>query len=895
MALFCEKKDLATESDVEQKFIYPFLTSNPPLGLGLSDFDIQTKKQLRRVEIGKGGQKKYYFPDYLILFRGIPVMVVEAKKPGEDLVDGYAEARLYAAEVNAQFPHNINACQYIIVSNGHETWAGYSDQAVPENKLIFDDFYDESAKLSVLIEFCKGDKLKILADKPYLYARGSAKFYTPVSQIGGKRAQDEEMVENSYGRTLVFENRKIFDPETEQDRINIVDNAYIKSAKREQHIEPIYKEIRKFELPIQSEATAIATDSPDELTAVIDKRINEKNEAYSLMLIIGNVGSGKTTFIRYFKRQYLEQQHSDLAQRCEWIFLNMNMAPVNRQEVYGWLRTAVISQIKVNNSDIDFDEYNTIEKLFASEIKRFNSGMGKILGIDSAEYRTELFKILKENIVDEDKYLNALLNYLKAFKSKVPIIVLDNCDKRNRDEQLLMFQVAQWMRTQYKSIVILPMRDSTYDLYRHEPPLDTVVKDLVFRIDPPDLLKVLQARLDYICRLQGSEQTQYSAGNVTITIKREEQIEYFKCIMMAIRQNRYAMDIFYRLSNRNTRNGIQLFEDFCKSGHIDASEFFKIRILDNDYQVPTYMFMNALLRKNRKYFNGEKSNFVNLFGSEYTDDFPDPFVRIDILRWLKSKDQINGPNGVKGLFKASTVVKELQVVGHDSKVVMRELQYLSKRGLVASESKSDVIEIDDLVTITITGSFHLNLLTNMNYLAACAEDILYKNIDIMMRISHRLSDGSYLSKLSIVLTVEDMVTYLCQYRKEFSSNPSAYLNEKDYMDLYDPNQISDLISDWISKDLSLRQKYEALKKYTIGLQKHYTVISTNKTSLICIPEDDSNVKCFMSTLETKYCLPQKILETIAIGDLLLCEVIGYNNYHESFELKFIEKIEYTKK
>lgn len=109
---------------------------------------------------------------------------------------------------------------------------------------------------------------------------------------------------------------------------------------------------------------------------------------------------------------------------------------------------------------------------------------------------------------------------------------------------------------------------------------------------------------------------------------------------MAIRQNRYAADIFYRLSNRNTRDGIQLFEDFCKSGHVDAGEFFIIRTLDENYEVPTTLFMNALLRKNRKYLNGEKSNFVNLFGSHHTDDFPDPFVRVDILRWLKSMNQV---------------------------------------------------------------------------------------------------------------------------------------------------------------------------------------------------------------------------------------------------------------
>lgn len=111
MALYCDYSSLLTESDVEQKFIYPFLTSASPLGLGLDNSQILTKSVLRQVKIGKGQKQKYYYPDYLISIRGIPVLVLEAKKPCEPLEDAYAEARLYAEEVNAKFPHKINTCQ----------------------------------------------------------------------------------------------------------------------------------------------------------------------------------------------------------------------------------------------------------------------------------------------------------------------------------------------------------------------------------------------------------------------------------------------------------------------------------------------------------------------------------------------------------------------------------------------------------------------------------------------------------------------------------------------------------------------------------------------------------------------------------------------------------------
>jgi hypothetical protein len=90
------------------------------------------------------------------------------------------------------------------------------------------------------------------------------------------------------------------------------------------------------------------------------------------------------------------------------------------------------------------------------------------------------------------------------------------------------------------------MRDSTYDQYRNEPPLDTVVKDLIFRIDPPDLLKVLQSRLDYIVRNTKPEDRTYVLDNgMNVEIDYSELIEYFKCILMAIRQNSLTLDIFY--------------------------------------------------------------------------------------------------------------------------------------------------------------------------------------------------------------------------------------------------------------------------------------------------------------------------------------------------------------
>lgn len=887
MALYCELENLVTESDVEQKFIYPFLNMDIPIGLGLKNAEILTKHILRKRTIDKGQKQKYYYPDYLITIRGVPTLVIEAKSPCEHLGDGYSEARLYAQEVNASYPHRLNVCQYVIASNGRETWAGYADQADPVFRLKYDDFCAENKLFCDLVAFCSREVLVVLANKLYAESRGGAWFNSPVSQLGGKRVQNEEMVENSFGRTLVFENRALFDPETENDRTVIVRNTYISSPKREQHIEPIYKEIKRFELPSQKNVTGLSTEQPEELVEKLSEKILNKQEAYSLMLLIGNVGSGKTTFTRYFKHVFLEDKHPDLASRCEWIFINMNFAPISKEEVYGWLKERIIESIKLEHNDLDFESYDIIKRVFRREIIRFDKGIGALLRDNEVERNKELYKILDESMRNPDTYLSALLFYIKENFSKIPIVVLDNCDKRNKEEQLLMFEVAQWIRTQYKCIVILPMRDATYDIYKSEPPLDTVVRDLVFRIDPPDLLKVLQARLDYITRITEQTSSTYVLENgIRVAIKRSELIEYFKLIMVSIRKDRWISNLFYRLANKNIRNGIQIFEDFCKSGHMKPNDILAMRVLGDEAQVPTYRFENVLLRKNRRYYNGEESNFVNLFASDYNDDFPDPFARVDILNWLHDVRTIEGPTGDKGLFPAVNLDLNLQIFGHDINVVHRELDYLIKKGLVFCENTNGRVDENDLIKLTIPGALHLQMLCNVAYLAACAEDTLFKNTETMTRISNRLRVRETNSKLVMALNAKDLIEYMIEYRKEFPIDSSDLLTDKDVILPFDLRASLHAIEGWIQADASISAVIGQIECFSAGTDVDACVVSKSSGGLVCIIGGE-DIKGFISAIGPKYSLPQEVYETIMVGDSLKCQIIEYNVEHRSFQLKYI--------
>lgn len=305
--------------------------------------------------------------------------------------------------------------------------------------------------------------------------------------------------------------------------------------------------------------------------------------------------------------------------------------------------------------------------------------------------------------------------------------------------------------------------------------------------------------------------------------------------------------------------------------------------------MPLYKFLNALLRKNRKYYKGEESNFVNLFSSNYNDDMPDPFVRVDILYWLNVKNVEEGPTKVKGMFPVCDILRDLQFVGHKVSIIHRELNYLVKRGLILSETLSNNVEKGDLVKIALPGLLHLKLLKNVTYLAACAEDVLFRDANVMTTISRRLASNSYTTKTSMALTASELIRYLSEYKKDFCSYPEEYISEENRIELFDLNECKTVVERWIEDDLYVKEGVNNIEFYKPGTSVLCTVENKNNGALICFFGNEGTIKGFISAVDGRYQLDYSEYENINEGDILYCEVLEYDYSHKSFQLKYIAK------
>jgi hypothetical protein len=223
--MFCLLNELVTESDVEQKLLWPLLTTAVPNGAGLAPADILTKTSIRRLEINKGTSRKLYYPDYMVVLAGLPVLVVEAKAPDESVEQGLFEGRLYATELNALFPSGINPCIRVIACNGRALQSAPVDTAEPDIKLQFADISAGSTLFARLIDACRRSILQEYADHIRKRFR-KPQYRRAISFVGGLGFQNEELPPNTFGATIAGDYGHVFNPRTREERALIVREAY---------------------------------------------------------------------------------------------------------------------------------------------------------------------------------------------------------------------------------------------------------------------------------------------------------------------------------------------------------------------------------------------------------------------------------------------------------------------------------------------------------------------------------------------------------------------------------------------------------------------------------------------------------------------------------------------
>jgi hypothetical protein len=167
--------------------------------------------------------------------------------------------------------------------------------------------------------------------------------------------------------------------------------------------------------------------------------------------------------------------------------------------------------------------------------------------------------------------------------------------------------------------------------------MSQTLKDLVFRIEPPLFQKLLGSRINLALReltKAGDKMLQYDLANgIRVAYPASDQGYYLISMLRSIfEHDLYVRRLITGLSGRNMRRALEIFLEFCTSGHIGADEITKIRLSEGRHFLPFGLVTNVLLRANQRFYESDASYLKNLFDADVRDNRPHFFARLVIFK-----------------------------------------------------------------------------------------------------------------------------------------------------------------------------------------------------------------------------------------------------------------------
>ena len=770
------KKD-ATEGDVEAQVVLPIIQGDSYLSIPLEY--LKSKEYLAPLDIDKGRSKKIgYFPDFAVFINSLPVCVIEAKSPSNSAEDAYAEACLYAHEVNRSFSPQINPCRVVIGTNGITVRAGFWDSS-PSLECSIDDLLPGSSKLNSLRRIACAEVLISHADEISQKIRFD-NYKRPFNQGEGPALINSKVSANTFSADLGPVLLRYFTSHDQNSDKEIFDKAYIPSTELlsyDRNLESFLKD--RITRSKRSGRTELRPTKGEELAlgAVVTSHKKSKPIGGALQLITGAVGAGKSLFMRRYK-EFL--QKDELKQYNHWSFLDFNNAPPQLLDAEEWVCREFVLSLLQEGAPIDLKEPADQERLFAPKLAERQAFYDRMNAASPNRGDLERARDIEQWRQDPIILSDCVSRYLQGDRGENLIVVFDNVDRRDTADQLACFQLALWFMGRTRALLLLQMRDVTFEVYKNEPPLDTYRSGLIFHISPPRFIDVVRRRLELSLESLAGEApdivTYILPSGSRISYPKTRAGEFLNAIYSEVFQRpRNISTVLEALSGRNVREALGMFMSIITSGHMPEDLITSIATGSPVTSIPEYRIIKILMRGDYRFYN-ENSGFIsNIFYCDNNWERPSNFIISEILFWLIGKRKVAGDNGHMGYFSVTHIADELELLGFVRNDVQAASKYALKNGLIEADTLS-VIDLgsDDCVKATASGWVHMRILSErIEYLHAVLpttpiydgplRDLVFDRMKIENKFGH-------LRRHQAIQLVKDFRDYLRQQKATLDSH-----------------------------------------------------------------------------------------------------------------------------
>ena len=729
--------------------------------------DIEVEKHLRE-------DNNSTFADY-VLKTANTAIVVEAKRISNFSLGDYnqrkillgksfletelgkavVQARDYARGLGIDFACVTNGLLWFIFpAQRHDQVSFNESSGILFSSLeeIFSTYYSEFTALI--------NRASVLAGSLELHLYGRAEnqidqrhlknFFSPYSNI----SKDNPIYENLSSQIATAFSEKVLSLDPDE-----FSRLYVPNAQNINFDSKIRMTVSKRDTVVAKKTNRLMRDTDRD--RFVEKVSDNKNFSKLAFIIVGTVGSGKTTFLHYLEKIKLQDLLSSPDNNFHWIRIDF-LESTQDVPYTSFIYEHLFRYIQASNLG---DKEKSISPAYASEIESLLRGPLAFLS-DEKEKNREISNLILKDYNEKSPYIEKIFRY-HSDKSNIYIIV-DNIDQIESDiKQGELFSATLSIARKLNLNLIVCLRQSTYIRNRNSPLINAYDYEYG-QIDPPSVLAVLSKRFDLLSSIVQGMSFNFTAENGARFIV-DDASEVIGQLKESVLGNEVGGQIEV-LASEDLRLALRMTRDFLEKGYSNTSQGIQSYAKGNKYILPKHEALRAIIVGNHTVYDESYSAVGNIFDSKLSIHNLQ-LLKLFILNACVNRATLSSFEGIDG----DEIIEHLKNIGVAKKYTKQVLKVLCEQRYLFTPSHTVSEDIAMYAPSRLGGYVVRELLVDFTFLenlmfdTYISDDETWQNLK---EISHKIE-----SEKNIIRKIEIRVERIQFFWKYLTKSYSPLLNE----------------------------------------------------------------------------------------------------------------------
>lgn len=467
------------------------------------------------------------------------------------------------------------------------------------------------------------------------------------------------------------------------------------------------------------------------------------------ILIIGDVGVGKTTFLRNLMKVDAAEQFANA------IAIHINLGEQGALAVD--LKAFIVGEIERQLREeygIDVEEDGIVRAAYNGDLQRFSRGIfGRLKESSPQAYAQEEIKFLAQKVADRPEHLRYTLEHVAKGRKKQVVIFLDNADQRDFETQQQAFLIAQEFATRWPAMVFLTLRPETFHQSMRAEGALSGYHPKAFTIAPPRIDRVLERRISFALKITSGEISVPQLEEIKVNLGSLDSV--LRALLHTLNESSEIGELVDNVAAGNVRLALDLVRSFLGSGHVDTEKIATIHRNSGRYLIPLHEFLRAVVYGDYAHFDPTRSYFANLFDISSEDGkehFLLPLLVGELAGW-------RGPGVQNGFVETARVYEFLQGLGYTPEQVDHAIVRGHRHRLIEAAGRrtpKEGLEMPPSLRATPVGVYHIQRLAGLfAYIDAIVVDTSVLQRSVRERISDAHSVVERLARAAVFVEYLD--------------------------------------------------------------------------------------------------------------------------------------------